>query len=73
VRRGKFALASSIGSAEQRGWHKGRLGMPYYVKGRGDAERKGWMITMHAAGTAIRPAQRPPDLPVKTQIRMGGR
>jgi uncharacterized protein YbjQ (UPF0145 family) len=73
VRRGKFALASSIGSAEQRGWHKGRLGIPYYVKGRGDAERKGWVITMHAAGTAIRPAQGPPGFPVKTQIRMGAK
>jgi uncharacterized protein YbjQ (UPF0145 family) len=73
VRRGKFALASSIASAEQRGWHKGRLGIPYYVRGRADAERNGWVITMHAAGTAIRPAPRPPDLPVKTQIRMGAR
>jgi uncharacterized protein YbjQ (UPF0145 family) len=73
VRRGKFSLASSIGSQAQRGWHRGRLGIPYYVRGRADADRKGWVITMHAAGTAIRPARRPPDFPVKTQIRMGAK
>jgi uncharacterized protein YbjQ (UPF0145 family) len=71
VRRGKFALGSSIGSQTHRGWHRGRLGVPYYVRGRADADRRGWMITMHAAGTAIRSAQRPPDFPVKTQIRIG--
>jgi hypothetical protein len=73
VRRGKFALASSIGSQTHRGWHQGRLGIPYYVRGRADADRRGWVITMHAAGTAIRPAQHPPDFPVKTQIRIGAK
>ncbi|MGZ4216901.1 MAG: heavy metal-binding domain-containing protein [Solirubrobacteraceae bacterium] len=73
VRRGKFSLASSIGSQANRGWHRGRWGTPYYVRGRADADRRGWVITMHAAGTAIRSAQRPPDFPVKTQIRIGAR
>jgi uncharacterized protein YbjQ (UPF0145 family) len=73
VRRDKFALASSIGSQAQRGWHRGRLGIPYYVRGDAGAGRKGWVIVMHAAGTAIRSAQRPPDLSVKTQIRIGAR
>jgi uncharacterized protein YbjQ (UPF0145 family) len=73
VRREKFALASSIGSQAQRGWHRGRLGIPYYVRGDAGAGRKGWMIAMHAAGTAIRSARRPPDYPVKTQIRIGAR
>jgi uncharacterized protein YbjQ (UPF0145 family) len=73
VRRGKFALASSIASPGQRGWHRGRLGVPYYVRGRADADRRGWVITMHGAGTAIRPAQLPRDFPVKTQMRMGAR
>jgi uncharacterized protein YbjQ (UPF0145 family) len=73
VRRGKFALGSSIGSQANRGWQRGRLGIPYYVRGRADADRRGWVITMHAAGTAIRSAQRPPDFPVKTQIRIGAR
>ena len=73
VRRDKFALASSIGSQAQRGWHRGRLGMPYYVRGDAGAGRKGWMIAMHGAGTAIRSARRPPDFPVKTQIRIGAR
>jgi uncharacterized protein YbjQ (UPF0145 family) len=73
VRRGKFSLASSIGSETHRGWHRGGLGLPYYVRGRGDADRSGWVITMHAAGTAIASPRRPPEFPVKTQIRIGAR
>jgi uncharacterized protein YbjQ (UPF0145 family) len=73
VRRDKFALASSIGSQAQRGWHRGRVGIPYYVRGDAGAGRKGWVIVMHAAGTAIRSPRRPPDFPVETQIRIGAR
>jgi uncharacterized protein YbjQ (UPF0145 family) len=73
VHRDKFSLASSIGSETHRGWHRGRLGVPYYVRGRADAERRGWVITMHAAGTAIASPRHPPDFPVKTQIRLGAR
>lgn len=73
VRREKFALASSIGSRGQRGWNRGPLGLPYFVHGHADTERKGWVITMHAAGTAIRPGQGPADFPVKTQIWIGAR
>jgi uncharacterized protein YbjQ (UPF0145 family) len=73
VRQEKFALASSIGSQAQRGWHRGSLGIPYYVRGDAGAGRKGWVIAMHAAGTAIRSGRRPPDFPVKTQIRIGAR
>ena len=47
--------------------------MPYYVRGRADADRTGWVITMHAAGTAIRHGRDPVEYPVKTQIRMRGR
>ena len=57
VQRDKLALASSLQTAPYRGWNRGRLGLPYYVSGRGDAERRGWVITMHAAGTAVRPAR----------------
>jgi uncharacterized protein YbjQ (UPF0145 family) len=73
VRRDKFALASAIGSQAHRGWQRGRLGVPYYVRGDAGAGRKGWVIAMHAAGTAIRSPRRPPDFPVKTQMRMGAR
>jgi uncharacterized protein YbjQ (UPF0145 family) len=75
VRREKLALASALGSPEQRGWSRGRLGIPYYIRGRLEAERRGWVITMHAAGTAIRPrngASRPPPAPTETQLRLGG-
>jgi len=70
VRREKIALASSLGSASQRGWQRGRLGMPYYVSGRADVERRGWTITMHAAGTAIRRAGAVRRDRVKPAIRM---
>ena len=48
-----------------------RLGLPYYVSGRGDAERRGWVITMHAAGTAVRPRPGPSQFHVKPAVRMG--
>jgi uncharacterized protein YbjQ (UPF0145 family) len=72
VHREKLPLASSLTDSGQRGWHRGRLGIPYRVSGRSEIERRGWVITMHGAGTAIRPARggTPPE--VKTSIRMGG-
>jgi uncharacterized protein YbjQ (UPF0145 family) len=72
VHREKFPLASAIGSPAHRGWNRGRLGVPYYVRGRAEAERRGWVITMHAAGTAIRHGREPVPSPVKTSIRLGG-
>jgi uncharacterized protein YbjQ (UPF0145 family) len=72
VHREKLALASSLGSASQRGWQRGRLGVPYFVSGHADSERRGWIITMHAAGTAVRPRPGPPGHPSATRaaIRM---
>jgi uncharacterized protein YbjQ (UPF0145 family) len=76
IGRDKFALASSVGSPEQRGWSRGRLGIPYFVRGALDAERRGWVITAHASGTAIRPrsdAPGPPAWPpAEAQLRLGG-
>ncbi len=73
VHREKFALESSVQTSDRRGWHTGRFGLPYRVSGRGDVERGGWVITMHASGTAIgrREGSSPP--PVKTALRIGGR
>lgn len=71
VRREKFALASSLQTRERRGWHRGRFGLPYRVSGRGEVERSGWMITIHAAGTAIRRREGAPPAPVKTTMGMG--
>jgi uncharacterized protein YbjQ (UPF0145 family) len=71
VHRDKLAVASSLQTAPYRGWNRGRLGLPYYVSGRGDAERRGWVITMHAAGTAVRPRSGPSQLHVKPAVRMG--
>jgi uncharacterized protein YbjQ (UPF0145 family) len=70
VHREKIALASSLTGGMQRGWRLGRLGLPYKVSGGSDVERRGWVITMHAAGTAIRsgPGQESPQ--VKTSMRM---
>jgi uncharacterized protein YbjQ (UPF0145 family) len=71
VHREKLALASSLGSSSRRGWQRGRLGVPYRVSGRGETERRGWVITMHAAGTAVARRQSPSRAPVKTAMRMG--
>jgi hypothetical protein len=70
VHRDKLSLASSLQTAQFRGWNRGRLGMPYYVSGRGDAERRGWVITMHAAGTAVRPRSQPSRFHVKPAVGM---
>ncbi len=72
VRREKLALASSLTSRSNRGWQKGRLGMPYFVSGHSDVERRGWVITMHAAGTAVRRRLDPSAWRVKTALGMGG-
>ncbi len=71
VHRDKLALASSLSSGQQRGWHAGRLGIPYFVSGHSDTERSGWAITMHASGTAIR--RRPAGAPqtVKAIMEVG--
>jgi uncharacterized protein YbjQ (UPF0145 family) len=71
VHREKLSLALSLGSRASRGWQKGSLGLPYYVSGHSDVERRGWVITMHAAGTAIRRRTGQSPLPVKTAMRMG--
>jgi len=71
VHREKLAVASAF-TETRRGWHVGRLGLPYRVSGRSDIERRGWVITMHAAGTATRAGagarSGPPE--VKTSMRM---
>ena len=71
VRHEKFALASSLQTSDRRGWHTRRFGLPYRVSGRGDVERRGWVITMHAAGTAIRRRESSSPFSVKTAIRLG--
>jgi Putative heavy-metal-binding len=70
VQRDKFALASSLTGTAQRGWRMGRLGIPYRVSGGSDIERRGWVITMHAAGTAIRHSAGTPAPPIKPQIHI---
>ncbi len=73
VHREKLALASSVQTRDRRGWHRGLLGVPYRVSGRGDTERSGWVITMHAAGTAIAPGRSASPPPVKSTLRLGVR
>jgi hypothetical protein len=70
VHREKLALASSTQSRSRRGWHLNRLGVPYFVSGHSDCERRGWVITMHAAGTAVRPSDGSSRHGVKTTMRM---
>jgi uncharacterized protein YbjQ (UPF0145 family) len=76
VRKEKFALGSSLQTSDRLGWHLGRLGLPYRVSGHSDVERRGWVITMHAAGTAVRPnagAGAGGPAPIKTMLRLGPR
>lgn len=70
VHRDNVPLGSSLQTAPYRGWNRGRLGIPYYVSGRGETERRGWVITMHAAGTAIRRRPGPSQVRVKPAVRM---
>lgn len=71
VHRETIALASSLTSDARRGWHRSPLGIPYRIAGRGDVERRGWVITMHAAGTAIRRREGRTTPGTKTAVRMG--
>lgn len=71
VRKDKLAVASALQSTVSRGWHLGRLGLPYFVSGHTDTERRGWAVTMHAAGTAIRRSGDGEPAPVKPMIRLG--
>ncbi|MEA2210672.1 MAG: hypothetical protein QOF83_620 [Solirubrobacteraceae bacterium] len=72
VHQEKIALASSLQTYDFRGWNRGRFGIPYWVSGHSDTERRGWVITMHAAGTAIRSRPgRPAPPTLKTTMRMG--
>lgn len=73
VHRDKLSLASSLGSLDRRGWQRGRFGIPYFVSGRGETERRGWMITMHVAGTAVRRRASTDSDDVKTIVRMGAK
>jgi hypothetical protein len=73
VQRKTFELGSSLASQSRHGWHVSRVGVPYRVRGSGVAKRRGWMVTMHAAGTAIRPSKTAAGKSVKTTIRLGAR
>jgi uncharacterized protein YbjQ (UPF0145 family) len=71
--RDSLSLASSLSTLDSRGWHLGRFGIPYYVSGKGEADRHGWVLTMHVQGTAVRRSEQPPVADIKTAIRMGAR
>jgi hypothetical protein len=74
VQKETIALASSLQGANFRGWNRGPLGLPYWVSGHSGTDRRGWVIQMHAAGTAVRPAAgAAPTGTLKTTMRMGTR
>lgn len=70
VHRDTLPLASSLQTTDRRGWHVGRFGRPYRVSGRSDVERRGWVIEMHAAGTAIRSPAAPSPPEVRPTLGM---
>jgi Putative heavy-metal-binding len=54
------------------GWAGSGLGLPSYSGGgKGDIERKGWVITMHGSGTAIRARPGPPPFPAEPVMGSG--
>jgi uncharacterized protein YbjQ (UPF0145 family) len=69
----ELTAAPSVPSWSPPGWNRGALGIPYYVRRKGEAERKGWLITMHGAGTAIRRRAAVPQYPPETTMRIGPR
>jgi hypothetical protein len=73
VRREKLPVGSSLQSTDVRGWQRSRLGIPVFVSGHIDADRRGWVITMHAAGTAVRRRAGTAAPTVKPAMRMGSR
>jgi uncharacterized protein YbjQ (UPF0145 family) len=73
VHREEFTAARSVPSSYAPGWHRGRLGIPFYVSRAGDVERKGWLITMHGAGTAIRRREAVRRYPPEKTMRLGAR
>lgn len=73
IHQEELASASWIQSMSRPGWNRGVFGIPYYVKRTGEAERKGWLITMHGAGTAIRRRENVRHYPPETTVRLGRR
>jgi uncharacterized protein YbjQ (UPF0145 family) len=71
IHREKLALGSSLQSSSRIGWQRGALGIPYKVTGATDFERRGWVITMHASGTAVRHGPRRDTILTKPALRLG--
>ena len=71
VHRDKLSLASSIRPPPTAAGTAGGSASRTTSRGRGDAERRGWVITMHAAGTAIRHAPGPSQFARQDRVRMG--
>lgn len=73
VHEQEIPLEASMPPNARRGAGRGQLGLPTYTTGRSDVERKGWVITMHASGTAIRRRDTDPVYPPEMTMRYGGR
>lgn len=71
VHRHEFSVERSLRSnLGAPGWHRGQLGIPYYISRSGEAERSGWVITMHGVATAIRAGADLPKFPPQTMLRL---
>jgi uncharacterized protein YbjQ (UPF0145 family) len=71
IHQEELTAAPSLQAMSPPGWNRGVLGIPYYVRRKGEAERKGWLITMHGAGTAIRRREIVPQYPPEKTMRLG--
>lgn len=71
VHREKLRVERSVQPIRGTGWQRGPYGVPYYGSRGGEVERAGWVITMHAAGTAIRLGERRAQFPPERVIGLG--
>lgn len=70
IHRHEFKVERSVQPVGGSGWRRGQFGIPYYVSRSGEAERRGWVITMHGAATAVRAAADVPEFPPERVVRL---
>lgn len=70
VREEELSVESST-QVTASGWRTGQLRLPAYSTGKSDLERRGWVITMHGSGTAVRARNGPPAYPAEAVMGTG--
>jgi uncharacterized protein YbjQ (UPF0145 family) len=71
VHEGDFEHRASLPQHKSTGWYRGIMGLPSYFSGAGESARKGRVITIHAAGTAVRRSDTPDIAAAECVMGMG--